>query len=528
MKFLKSSSSKVIALLILVAIVAFAIYASFSFNGSTKHSSALPSDITALIKIDVKESVSEMGFNLIDILGEISKGAKKETELDINLAKSGIDFKSSIYCFTTTINPNNIPQFGCILPISDSKEFKDFLNKIFSSISNNEEKLEVADGVSFYLNNNFFIGFDDNKCLLLANKNNAINDSLDNLKSHGLKLMNQKANESGNRSKLYSLLGTSPISAAISGDNLIKSMGNDYNNTLLLSLSPYDLSEVYYLANMDFMNNGASLNVTLDSDNEDFNKIMEKSLTCFGGIDGDRLNRFSYDDAFFAATNIDGKNCFNQIKSSIPKEFETAFDAIITQLKQDSVDVEKMCEAIDGDIYYSFPDIDINAQNIPPMTLLAKAVNDSSINVFSPALAFFGKAQDNISIKKDGDRYVISQSEIDWEAMQNKTPGTYIYSDPTPIAYFGEHDGYLYLSSVNNNSEKIKGNTMKDMKSKISGNNIFITFNLMKVSSLITSRTINQKIDILDRLNIFCKGYSATVELFFNKSWKELYKEYNK
>lgn len=527
MKFLKSPISKVLIVFIIVSLTALAIYYSSSYKGSTLHSSALPDDMTALLKLDINESVSEMGFNLVDILGSISEKNNNEVESNINIAQSGIDFKSPIFCFNCSLNSSKNSQFGCIVSLHDSREFNEFLKKIFSNIPFNQ-KPEIAVGVMFYYNDYFFIGFDNDKCLLLVNSNIDNIDSISNLKSRGLKLMTQQAGESGNRSRLYSLLGSSPISAVISSELLLKSMNSNYMSRLLQNSKSYDLSDVYYLANMDFMEKGISLDVSIDSESDDFNNFMDKSLQCFGDIDGNKLDRFSYDDALFAVMNIDGYKFFNQLKTSLPKDVQFNFVDIINQLKRDSIDVEKMCGAIDGDVYLSLQNFIFTSESIPIMTFMAKLSNDRSIHLFSSALDILAKEQNDISFDKISDSYLLKQLPIDLDTIRNSNKGSNVSNKAIPLAYLGEYDGYLYLSSVKYKKQPLKEKTMKMLKNKISDKNIFISLNLNRISPVISVGIVTKQIDIFDRLNIYCKGYKATAELFLNKSWRELYKENNK
>lgn len=529
MAFLKSTTSKVAGVLALVAIISITAVATSFLSGSSKHASALPYDVAAVVKIDLKSSVSDMGFNFLDLLDIISKYIEKSGDKKIDLSKSGIDFFSSIYFFSGKSYSNKMPELGVVIPLSDSQLFKGFIKDITSS---NPVVFEEKDGIRFYTQNQNFIGFDDNKCLIISSDKWSNGDNTDKIRLRGLKLMKQEVSKSGRESELFSKLTSSPISASISGELIGKYISNNNSFNISQMPFPYDFSDTYYTANIDFMYKGFSANASFESDNDEFNKIMKESLKTFDEIEGDQLDKFSLNDDIFLAFNINGEEYYKYILSFIPKDFRPFFDQAISNLKDMSVDVEKMFSAIDGDIYYSYPNIDLKSADIQPMTLLAKEEDNSSFGIYSSALEGSLKGSDIFSIKKDGNNYVISAGEIDWDASKNNNFSPYVYKDSSPIAYFGEHDNYIYVSSVEYKGDKVRGESMKEMKSKICGNNFFFTVNFDKLAPVIAKeyKTIDfaELVKTLDRLNLYTKGFEATGELLLNKSWKDIYNEYMK
>lgn len=344
-----SNKQKTIVIISIALVLAIGgIIAYFLFQPSTKHASVLPHDMVAVMSVTPRtlQKQTEVTQNdLSRLMGQL------ETEVfnnQVNLNNSGIKYSSPLYAFIENIDvrTENV-SMGLVLPISNQQQFRDFL---LSVIERSALDLRTSNNIQYIFEEHVFIGFDQDKCLCY------ISTSIDDyqLENRGLELLNQDVSVSGKKSKLFSCLNNDPVSCVISVEECVRELNriDDFRTTW--NNLGFDVSNSYIALRLVAQNNGLEI-VASSIDNKN---IMRKTI--LGDIKGTQLSEFPANDMLFAVMNANGSALLREILASLPAQIRADVLDIFEEGKRETIDYERIINAINGDVYLSVPQINRN------------------------------------------------------------------------------------------------------------------------------------------------------------------------
>lgn len=375
------STSKTRQLIIVAGIVLLLVIGGlvtyFMLQPYTKHASALPRNMVALMSINLHSLQKQTELSKNDLALLTTKIEKYAFNKRIEIDQSGIKYSAPVYVFIEDVDfrRNGGYTIGLVVPISNQQQFSNFLLTI---IDDSRVILNQSNGIQYVSLDNVFIGFDKKKCLCYVSSygNNY------QLEERGLELLKQDVSHSGKQSKLFNYLTDNPLSCIVSGEEterVLNTIG-DFRN-LWSRLGINNFSESYMALQLIGQNNG--LELVFNSLN---NKGISQNNTIIRPIKGNKLVDFSADDMAFAAINVNGGNLLNELLNSFTadmrEEVNRFFDKYYYGM---SVDFESLIRAINGDVYLSVRSLPLGhtytySNRKPELACLAEIPSEYDLN----------------------------------------------------------------------------------------------------------------------------------------------------
>lgn len=417
----KSKSKTIIMGCAALLIVIGGLIAYFVLQPYTKHASALPRNMVALMSVNMRTLQKQAEINQNDLSRLIAKIEREVFNNRVDIDNSGIRLTASIYVFVEDIDfgSDNLSS-GFVLPLSDQRLFKNF---ILNLIDDQRIILSKNNDIQYFSQDNVFVGFDQEKCLCYAST--AMSGY--QLEDRGLELLNQDISRSGKKSKLFSLLRNNPISCTISGEECERVLNGVGEFRGLMSSIGVDISNTFLTIQLIAQKNG--LEITLN--NVDKKPISQNNI--FNAIKGTKLNDFSTEDIAFAAINVNGNNLLREIFASLPANAKSEMSQFFEECNRELIDLESIIRAIDGDVYLSIQDWPFNnnayRNREPKFVFMAEMPSSGALN--NSVLSVRNMVVNNYDLRSvmsnvDGDgSYLRIQSENSYQVRSHASQQQY-------------------------------------------------------------------------------------------------------
>ena len=412
---------------LIIAATAIAGY-YFLFGRKDVCKNVIPEDAKAVMVLDSKQLVKQMGIGISDIV-DFLKTDKKED--------SGIDFLSPMYGFLS-----NESYLCGVLALSDADDFEE-------AIKNKGVSLESQRGFKWAYSNEMIICFDDAKALLLG--------PISQTESHNMRpRMVEWMSQSSSKSPILS--SVQKKEGALCLCSKMSVVPNSYMQQVLQYLNnPFDMDKVFLNAELKVKEKSLHLSTSVESDEDEIKGLVSKSDGLLRPIQGSQLQSSVSDPLLWVGFNTKGSNLLEELrKNSVIRLFLMGINLC--------VDADMMLKSIDGDVSFELSDIISSQTNY---TLRAQVTNQDFLkNANGWNMGFLGKSY---SFKSIGNNSYMLQGE-------GKT------------SYFGVKDDLAYFTSNQNDAKNIKSNISDSFtasnKSEIKGKIFYASLNVSKLSSI--------------------------------------------
>jgi|GEM_PF-6601139 len=388
------SKQKTIVIICIALVLAIGgIIAYFLLQPSTKHASVLPRDMMAVMSVNPRALLKQTGVTQNDLSRLMGKLETEVFNNRVNMNSSGIKYYAPSYAFIENVDIRmENASWGLVLPLSNQQQFRDF---VLNVIERSAMALRTSDNIQYIFEDHVFIGFDQDKCLCYVST--GIDDY--QLENRGLELLNQDVSASGKKSKLFSHLNNDPISCVISGEECVREMNRiDEFRTAWNSLG-LDVANSYLALRLVAQNNG--MEIILNSiDNKN---LVRKNV--LREIHGTQLSEFHANDMLFTAMNTNGSALLREIMASLPPQTRADVLDVLDEGKRETIDYERIINAINGDVYLSIPQSNTNdivfMAEIPSTNELEYSVRDIQDEFVSHNYRIFNNLFDRVEKNKD-------------------------------------------------------------------------------------------------------------------------------
>ena len=467
-------------ILAIVAVVAIGGY-YFLFGKKDVCKDVIPEDAKAVMVLDSKQLVKQMGIGISDIV-DFLKSDKKE---DI-----GIDLLSPMYGFLS-----NESYLCAVIALSDADDFEEAFKEKGISV-------ESQRGFKWAYNKEMIVCFNDDKALLLGP---ITQTESHNMRPRMVEWMSQSSSKSPILSSALKQDGALCLSSKMSV------LPGTYMQSALQYLNnPFDLDKVFLNAELSIREKSLLLSAYVESDEDDIKGLVTKHKDILRPIQASQLRSSTNDPLLWVGFNTKGASLLEELrKNSVLRLFLVGINLC--------VDADMMLKAVDGNVCFELNDILLNKADF---TLKAQVTNQDFLeNTNEWNTGFLGKSYSFKSIDKNN--YIL-------QGVGNTT-------------YFGVKDNLAYISSnqsvTNNEKSNTSDNFVTNNKSQIDGKVIYASVNMNKLARLPMiqnmmnddSRKLNAFFDKMDRFNVSATDYlHYDVELTTKEDISDFIKQFLK
>lgn len=492
----KSNKTKIIVACVALLFAIGGVASYFIFQPDTKHASALPHNMVALMSFNLRTLQKQAGISQDDLSQLATKIEKDVYNNRVDVFNSGVKYSAPMYAFVEDIDIRSEKySWGVVIPLSNQQQFADFLQNI-NLVS--RDRFNTYRNIQYVSDANVFLGFDQDKCLFYSSF--YLTDY--QLENKCFELMEQGSSNSGKNSDLFNMLGDNPISCIVSGkeySRLLDELRNEYRNSRgddWITPWPWnslglDFTESYLSMQMEAQNNGLEFSINcIDGDAKSKNDV-------FSTIKGTRLNEFSLDDIAFAAINVNGRKFLQDFFASVPSTLKSDVYQLFEKYNRESIDIEGFISAVQGDVYLSIQDLTHDtytddyvtySTEIPILNYMAEMPSSSELN------SSIRSVQNLIEYNREF-RSLFENVERDGNFISLKSSNFYqTRSHATQQQYQKDIcDKFMYASiNVNNTLEAMereKGRSFQELKPYIKYVN--------RTSASASAANVSFKIDLL-------------------------------
>lgn len=467
-------------ILAIVAVVAIGGY-YFLFGKKDVCKDVIPEDAKAVMVLDSKQLVKQMGIGISDIV-DFLKSDKKE---DI-----GIDLLSPMYGFLS-----NESYLCAVIALSDADDFEEAFKEKGISV-------ESQRGFKWAYNKEMIVCFNDDKALLLGP---ITQTESHNMRPRMVEWMSQSSSKSPILSSALKQDGALCLSSKMSV------LPGTYMQSALQYLNnPFDLDKVFLNAELSIREKSLLLSASVESDEDDIKGLVTKHKDILRPIQASQLRSSTNDPLLWVGFNTKGASLLEELrKNSVLRLFLVGINLC--------VDADMMLKAVDGNVCFELNDILLNKADF---TLKAQVTNQDFLeNANEWNTGFLGNSYSFKSIGKNN--YIL-------QGVGNTT-------------YFGVKDNLAYISSnqsvTNNEKSNTSDNFVTNNKSQIDGKVIYASVNMNKLARLPMiqnmmnddSRKLNAFFDKMDRFNFSATDYlHYDVELTTKEDISDFIKQFLK
>jgi len=322
-----NTKSKALLLSVLAVVVA-AVGAYFIFrNSSTAYLKALPKNVIALARLDVKEFLDDAELSQ----EEIAQLSQRLSLSDEEFAATGLDLTRPVYGFASQDG-----YFGVLSAVADVHDVTSWCERLRAE--GHASEVSQQRGYSWVvLEQQWLMAFDGERALAMGP---AVGAAQDQLRTVIAKLLEQDRGDSALETELYEAVSKQdePLVAVLTQDLLPEEVLQPLR-TLNLAAAAQGL----YLLSLDADGNELALNAEILPDNEDGEDELEELNKLFRPIQGSLTDYAHAESLFWMAVNLKGED-FLQLLRSHP----TVRTALVAM--NFVMDVDLILESIDGDI----------------------------------------------------------------------------------------------------------------------------------------------------------------------------------
>ena len=314
--------ASVVALLMLSGIVAYLMLK----RSSDGVASSLPKDITMVARVDFQSLAVHYGLSG-DHASSIMHKLLWYSDDDID----GIDYLSNSYAFASQ------GYFGAVVPLKDSKRFKQFVEQARSC------RFEQQRGLSWaVVDFNVLLAVSNDRAMMMGP---AVGAELDELRNTIAACLKQSEEESGMHSELFGMLAArnEPITLATTYDALPAQLQPE-------GLGQYvNFSSLYATAGLTAMKDRASLSIEFSSTDDKMNRILDKFDEALQPINGNLLQTAPSNPALHVEMGLNGEHFLNTLRSIPHMRTKLLFANAL-------LDLDMIIKSIDGDVAFSISD----------------------------------------------------------------------------------------------------------------------------------------------------------------------------
>ena len=434
-KILLLTSGAIIATLVVIAVTFFALHKS-----DKAYLNALPKDAMALARLDVKTLLTEAELTkeeTAELLQRYSLSKDKKADIGLNLSQP-------IYGFAA-----NDGNFGFLAAVSDADDLTAWCESL--AAQGHASAVTRQRGYSWVVvEDKWLMAFDDEKALAMGP---AVGAAQDQLRAVIVQLMQQEDNEDALSTDLYKLLGTKDeaLVAAVKPELLPKDALESLG-TLQLKSSKHGL----YRLTLEPDDNELEVDIDIISSDEDVLAELKKLNKLMRPISGNLTDNAHAENAIWLAFNAKGEELLKLLRSN------ASLRTTLLTLNM-VLDVDRMIEAIDGDIALEFT----SAKATPESDNIHFNFDfkNASLTAEVANTDFFSGAS------KWGNRFL---------GVTTLSPTEYVVNiEPTPI-HLGVKGKTLYVGSER--GLVTEGNAyLRKQHSDISGARFYATLNLSSI-----------------------------------------------
>ncbi|MBQ9523903.1 MAG: DUF4836 family protein [Bacteroidaceae bacterium] len=447
-------------ILAIVAVVAIGGY-YFLFGKKDVCKNVIPEDAKAVMVLDSKQLVKQIGIDSSDILGFLQSDKNKKEDL-------GIDLLSPIYGFLS-----NESYLCGVMALSDADDFEEAIKKEGISV-------ESQRGFKWAYNKEMIVCYDDEKALLLGPISQTESH---NMRPRMVEWMSQSSSKNPMLSSVLKQDGALCLSSKMSV------VPGSYMHQVLQYLNnPFDMDKVFLNAELSIKEKSLHLSASVESDEEEIKDLVSKADGILQPIQASQLRSSASDPLLWVGFNAKGASLLEGMrKNSVLRLFLVGVNLC--------VDADMMLKAVDGDVCFELSDITSQQANY---TLKAQVTNQDFLkNANEWNTGFLGKSFSFKSIDKNN----------------------YMLQGAGSTTYFGVKDNIAYFSSnqnvTSNEGSNTSDNFVSNNKSEIEGKIIYASISMNKLSRLPEiqnmmgkdSQMLNVFFDKMDRFTVSATDY---------------------
>ena len=400
----------------------------FLFGRKDVCKNVIPEDAKAVIVLDSKQLVKQMGFSISDIM-DFLKSDKKEG--------IGIDLLSPMYGFLS-----NESYLCGVMALSDADYFEEAIKEKGVSV-------ESQRGFKWAYSNEMVVCFNDKKALLLGPISQAESN---NMRPRMVEWMSQS---SSNNPLLSSVLKEDGALCLCSKMSVLPS--TSIQQALKYLNNPFDMDKVYMHAALKVKKKSLQLSTYIDSDEEDIKELFSKPYGIFRPIQGKQLQSSVSDPILWIGFNAKGTLLLEELrKNSVTRLLLVGINLCM--------DADMLLKSVDGDV--SFELSDITSKQVD-YTFKAQVSNQDFIkNANEWNTGFLGNG-------------------YSFKAIDNNN---YMLQGEGKVSYFGVKDDLVYLTTNQDVAKDIKSNTSDSFastnKSEITDKVFYASINVSRLSGI--------------------------------------------
>lgn len=441
-------------ILALVAVVVIGGY-YFLFGKKDVCKDVIPEDAKAVMVLDSKQLVKQMGIDISDIMDFMKSDKKKDI---------GVDLLSPMYGFLS-----NESYLCGVMALSDADDFEEVFKEKGVSV-------ESQRGFKWAYSNQMIVCFDDKKALLLG--------PISQTESHNMRpRMVEWMSQSSSKSPLLS--SALKQEGALCLSSKMSVLPSTYMQTALQYLdNPFDMDKVFLNAELSIKEKSLLLSTAVESDEDDIKRLVTKYKDVLRPIQASQLRSSVNNPLLWVGFNTKGANLLEELrKNSVLRLFLVGVNLC--------VDADMMLKAIDGDVCFELSDIS-------SYTLKAQVTNQDFLkNANEWNTGFLGK---NYSFKS------IDKNNFMLQGVGSTT-------------FFGVNDNVAYFTSnqhvTNNERSDTSDNFVTSNKPEIQGKIFYASVSVNKLARLPKmqnmlnddNKKLNVFLDKIDRFTVSATDY---------------------
>ena len=322
-----NTKTKVLLVTVLV-VAAAAVGAYFIFrSSSTAYLKALPKNVIALARLDVKEFMDDADLSQ----EEIAQLSQRLSLSDDEHTTIGLNLTRPVYGFASQDG-----YFGVLAAVADVHDVTSWCERLRAE--GHASEVSQQRGYSWVvLEQQWLMAFDGERALAMGP---AVGAAQDQLRTIIARLMGQERDDSALETELYETINKKDdlLTAVVKSDILPEEVLQPLR-TLNLAAAAQGL----YLLSLDARGNELALNAEILPDNEDGEDELEELNQLLRPIRGSLTDYAHSENLFWMAVNLKGEDLLQLLR--MHPAVRTALVAMNFVM-----DVDRILESIDGDI----------------------------------------------------------------------------------------------------------------------------------------------------------------------------------
>ena len=434
-KLILLTSGAIIITLVAIAITFFALRKS-----NKAYLNALPQDALALARLDVKTLLDEAKLTKEETAEILQRYSLPEG----NATDIGLDLARPVYGFAAKDG-----NFGLLAAVADADDFTAWCEGM--AAKGRASAVTRQRGYSWVVvEEKWLMAFDDDKAVAMGP---AVGAAQDQLRTVIAQLMQQGNDESALGTELYKLLDTKdePLVAAVKPELLPKDVLG-----AMRSINLKSSAQGLYRLTIEPDDNELEVDVDIVSDDEEVKTELKKLNALMRPIDGRLTDNVHANNALWLAFNTKGEELLKLLRSNASVRTTLLTLNLV-------VDVDRMIEAIDGDVALEVTSVQATPES--DNVRLNFDFKDARLTAQVANTDFLSGAS------SWGNSFI---------GVKALSPTEYVVNiEPTPI-HFGVKDKTFYIGSER--GLVTEGNAyLREQRSDIQGARLYATLNLSSI-----------------------------------------------